>query len=63
MPEATPKFICPKCKEYIKGNVIDTFVYDDSFRRKRECEECGCRFMTKETIYSVVKRRVRELDT
>lgn len=48
-------FICPKCKKYCEGVVIDTRQTDYGRRRRRECEWCGERFTTIEKSVSMLR--------
>lgn len=52
-----PKLECPKCGEFIISTVIDTVHKDNVIRRIRQCEECGVKFVTHETIVCTVRRR------
>lgn len=51
---------CPTCEG--PTYVIDSRGHDGYIRRRRECEKCGLRFSTAETIYDpegVAGRRTR----
>lgn len=43
---------CPKCG-CRRARLLDT----RSLRRRRECEHCGCRYITVETVFAVVQQR------
>lgn len=53
----TGRLYCPKCGEYIYGRVVDVHQDYRGVIRKRDCEKCGIRFMTKEVFISYAKRR------
>jgi len=52
-----PRFKCPKCGQYTFGSVLDTRPMDNAIERKRECENCGVRFITEETFKRYPKTR------
>lgn len=41
--------LCPKCGG--QSTVIDSRMISGTVRRRRECEQCGHRFSTEETLY------------
>lgn len=50
MANAIPRFKCPVCNEYIQAIVKYSEPRTEGVRRRRECEACGARFITMETI-------------
>jgi transcriptional regulator NrdR family protein len=57
MYRSKTRFKCPKCNSIIFGSVLETRPEDGGIKRKRECESCGARFITKEKFCCFVTRR------
>lgn len=43
---------CPKCACQ-RAKLLDS----RGSERRRECEQCGCRYVTRETVFAVVQQR------
>ena len=56
--DPTTFLICPLCLGIERKKVIDSrgSLARDAIRRRRECEECGGRFTTYETVENVASR-------
>ena len=48
---------CPKCKEPIFAKVLEVRQEFGTMIRKRECEKCGSRFITREQFIGYSRRR------
>ena len=46
-------FVCPNCKKYCNGKVIESRETDYGRRRRRECELCNTRFTTIERCVTI----------
>ena len=48
---------CPKCGEFVYGRVVDVHRDYRGVIRKRDCEKCGTRILTKEVFIGYARRR------
>lgn len=56
------RMFCPKCGEFIYGRVVDVHQDYRGVIRKRDCEKCGTRFVTKETFICHARRRAASIN-
>ena len=54
--------LCPVCKSP-ESKVVEHFDYDGGVRRRRRCDQCGCRYTTMEIAVpdGKYKRRMKLL--
>ena len=45
-----PKVRCPACQGYRSHVIRGDSRGDDTYRRRRECDDCGARFNTTERV-------------
>ena len=60
MGERIARFKCPKCHEYMFGEVTNTRPVDDGIIRRRKCENCGTSILTKEEFFKFAKKRTQK---
>ena len=51
------RFQCPKCNAYVRAQVKEPRVQSGWVLRRRRCETCGARIVTREMIIGTTDRK------